>query len=247
MLGRKATGVAGSRSTPAGTAAEAATGIENQGVAGAEGERGLLIAALYARVSTDKQERNETIASQLDALQRAAAEGGYVVAPEHVFVDARHSGGRLDRPALDRLRDHAAEGVFEVVLAYSPDRLARQYAHQVLVIEELQRAGCRVVFLNHAFGESPEQRMLLQIQGVFAEYERALIKDRMRRGRLFAARQGRLTWGNPPYGYSYRPKADNTPQQLVVDEAEAEIVRLMYGWLIAARLQRRLGPLAWCV
>jgi site-specific DNA recombinase len=146
MLGRKATGVAGSRSTPAGTAAEAATGIENQGVAGAEGERGLLIAALYARVSTDKQERNETIASQLDALQRAAAEGGYVVAPEHVFVDAHHSGGRLDRPALDRLRDHAAEGVFEVVLAYSPDRLARQYAHQVLVIEELQRVGCRVVF-----------------------------------------------------------------------------------------------------
>ena len=92
------------------------------------------------------------------------------------------------------------------------------------MIEELQRAGCRVVFLNHAFGESPEQRMLLQIQGVFAEYERALIKDRMRRGRLFAARQGRMTWGNPPYGYRYRPKADNTPQQLVVDEAEAEIV-----------------------
>ena len=107
MLRRKAAGVAGSRSTPAGTAAEAATGIERQGVAGAEGERGLLIAALYARVSTDKQERNETIASQLDALQRAAAEGGYVVAPEHVFVDAHHSGGRLDRPALDRLRGPA--------------------------------------------------------------------------------------------------------------------------------------------
>jgi site-specific DNA recombinase len=130
------------------------------------------IAAIYARVSTEKQEKDETIASQLDALQRAAAEGGYDVAPEHIFVDGHHSGARLDRPALDRLRDLAAEGTFEAVLVARPDRLARQYAYQVLLIEELTRAGCRVVFLNHAFDETPEQQMLLQIQGVFAEYER---------------------------------------------------------------------------
>jgi site-specific DNA recombinase len=197
---------------------------------------GVVIAALYARVSTEKQEKDETIASQLDALRRAAVEGGYEVAPEHVFVDAHHSGARLDRPALDRLRDLAAEGTFEAVLVYSPDRLARQYAHQVIVIEELTRAGCRVVFLNHAFGQSPEEQMLLQIQGVFAEYERALIKERLRRGRLFAARQGRATWGNPPYGYTYRPKTDTTPQQLVIHEAEAEIVRQMYRWLIEEEL-----------
>jgi site-specific DNA recombinase len=196
----------------------------------------VIIAALYARVSTDKQEKDETIASQLDALQRAAAADGYEVAPEHIFVDAHHSGASLDRPALDQLRDVAAEGTFEAVLVASPDRLARQYAHQVLLIEELARVGCRVVFLNHAFGDSPEQQMLLQIQGVFAEYERALIKERMRRGRLFAARQGRRSWANPPFGYSYRPKTEATPPQLVINEAEAEVVRQMYRWLVEEEL-----------
>jgi site-specific DNA recombinase len=187
-------------------------------------------------VSTDKQEKAETIASQLDSLQQAAAQGGYEVAPDHVFTDAHHSGARLDRPALDRLRDLAAEGTFEAVLVSSPDRLARQYAHQVLLVEELTRMGCRVVFLNHPFGESPEQQMLLQIQGVFAEYERALIKERMRRGRLFAARQGRATWAHAPYGFRYLPKTEATPQQLVIEEAEAEVVRQMYRWLVEDEL-----------
>ena len=71
------------------------------------------------------------------------------------------------------------------MLVCSPDRLARNYAYQVLAIDEFKRAGCEVVFLNHAFGDSPEQQMLLQMQGVFAEYERALITERTRRGRLF--------------------------------------------------------------
>ncbi len=220
MLGCETTRVASDRPGATGAPVEptarstgpSATG-DRSSVPG-DRDQGVIIAALYARVSTDKQEQHETMASQLDALQRAAVEGGYEVVPEHVFVDAHHSGARLDRPALDRLRDLAADGTFEAVLVYSPDRLARQYAHQVLLIEELARAGCRVIFLNHALGESPEQQMLLQIQGVFAEYERALIKERMRRGRLFAARQGRATWANAPYGFSYRPKTEAVPQQL---------------------------------
>ncbi|MDQ6740872.1 MAG: recombinase family protein [Actinomycetota bacterium] len=213
----------------AGSSADPGTGQSR--AQGAE-RRGVTIAALYARVSTDKQEKDETIASQLDALQRAAAAGGYAVAPEHVFVDGHHSGARLDRPALDRLRDLAADGTFEAVLVARPDRLARQYAHQVLLIEELTRTGCRVVFLNHAGDETPEQQMLLQIQGVFAEYERELIKERMRRGHLFAARQGRRSWSNPPYGYRYQPKTETAPQQLLVHAVEAEVVRQMYRWLV---------------
>ncbi|MDP9380764.1 MAG: recombinase family protein, partial [Chloroflexota bacterium] len=105
-----------------------------------------------------------------------------------------------------------------------------------VVIEELQRAGCEVVFLNHAYGESPEERMLLQMQGVFAEYERALIKERVRRGRLFAARQGRINWCNPPYGYRLIRKTEHTPQQLLVDETEAEVVRQLYRWLVEESL-----------
>lgn len=238
MLGCETTCLASHRLGATGTATEPNRRDTGGGGDGAgrdlssDRDRGIIVAALYARVSTDKQEKNDTIASQLDALHRTAAEGTYEVAPDHVFVDAHHSGARLDRPALDRLRDLAAEGSFEAVLVYSPDRLARQYAHQVLLIEELAQSGCRVIFLNQAFGDSPEQQMLLQIQGVFAEYERTLIKERMRRGRLFAARQGRATWANPPYGYGYRPKTDTTPQQLVINEAEAEAVRQMYQWLV---------------
>ena len=103
-------------------------------------------------------------------------------------------------------------------------------------MEELQRTGCEVVFLNHAFGETPEERMLLQIQGVFAEYERALIKERSRRGRLFAARQGRVNWSHAPYGYRLIRKTESTPQKLVVDETEAEVVRQIFRWCVEDRL-----------
>ncbi len=193
-------------------------------------------AALYARVSTDKQERQETIESQLDGLHQAVAAGAYEVPAGSVFVDQHASGARLDRPALDRLRDLAAEGAFDAVLVWSPDRLARRYAYQVVLMEELARCGCEVVFVHHPFGQSPEEQMLLQIQGVFAEYERALIQERTRRGQLFAARQGRVNWGNPPYGYTYIRKTATSPQHLVINEAEAEVVRQMYRWCVEEQL-----------
>ncbi len=106
-------------------------------------------AALYARVSTDKQEREETIESQLDALHHAVEMGAYEVPASGVFVDENASGTRLDRPALDRLRDLAAEGAFDAVMVWSPDRLARRYAYQVVLMEELARGGCEVVFVHH--------------------------------------------------------------------------------------------------
>jgi len=195
------------------------------------------LAAAYARVSTDRQEKQETIASQLDALQKAAEDSGYDLPAEFLFIDDGYSGSTLDRPALDRLRDLVNEGALDVVLIYAPDRLARHYAYQVVVLEEFKRAGCEVRFLNHAFGQSPEEQMLLQIQGVFAEYERALIKERTRRGRLFAARQGRVNWGgNPSYGFRYIRKTETDPQQLVVDETEVALVQQLYRWVVEEEL-----------
>ena len=193
-------------------------------------------AALYARVSTEKQEREETVASQVDLLQQTAKARGYEVLPGNLFIDDGVSGTRLDRPALERLRDLAAEGAFEVVLVTAPDRLARRYAYQVVLVEELTRSGCEVVFVHQSLGASPEEQMLLQMQGVFAEYERALIHERTRRGQLFAARQGRVNWGNPPYGYTYIHKTTTTPQHLVVNEAEAEVVRQIYRWCVEEQL-----------
>jgi len=166
----------------------------------AAGESSLTRAALYARVSTEKQEREETVASQIELLYKAAAAAGYAITPTSVFIDEGVSGTRLDRPALDRFRDLVAEGAFEVLLVTVPDRLARRYAYQVLLVEEFHRCGCEVVFVQPPLGTSPEEQMLVQMQGVFAEYERALLQERTRRGRLFAARQGRVNWGKPPYG-----------------------------------------------
>jgi resolvase-like protein len=109
---------------------------------------GLKLAVAYARVSTDRQEQQDTIASQVDALQRAALQSGYALPAEFLFIDDGYSGASLDRPALDRLRDLVHEGAIEVVLVTAPDRLARHYAYQVVVLEEFTRAGCEVRFLN---------------------------------------------------------------------------------------------------
>src|SRR3954449_9595672 len=103
-------------------------------------------AAIYARVSTERQERQQTIESQLAAL-RAWAEG-HQLSDRHVFRDEGYSGARLDRPGLDALRDAVRDG--EVLGVLAPDRLMRRYAYQVLLLEEFRRAGCAVAFLNRA-------------------------------------------------------------------------------------------------
>jgi site-specific DNA recombinase len=187
-----------------------------------------MLVAAYARVSTDRQDREQTIDSQVDALRRAAEQRGWHLAADLICRDDGRTGTTLARPGLDRLRDLVAEGTCAAVLVCSPDRLARNFAHQVLVIDEFRRVGCEVVFLNHAFGDSPEQPMRLQMQGVFAEYERALMLERTRRGRLFWARQGRVNWGGTPtYGYRLSPRTESLPRQLVVEESEAAVVRQM--------------------
>ncbi len=132
-----------------------------------------MYAALYARVSTERQGRDQTIDSQLTALRVWAAANGYEVTEDHVYLDQGVSGSRLDRPGLDRLRDAVRDGAVAAIAVLSPDRLARKYAYQVLLLEEFRRAGCAVVFLHHAISEDPNDQLLLQIQGAIAEYERA--------------------------------------------------------------------------
>lgn len=188
--------------------------------------------ALYARVSTERQERQQTVDSQLAALRCWAAELGHDVLPLYVFVDEGYSGSRLDRPALDRLRDAAREGEVDAVAVLTPDRLARKYVHQMLLLDELRRAGCDVLFVQRPISDDPNDQLLLQIQGAVAEYERALLGERFRRGKLQKARSGQYVGGRPPYGYRYVPRAEAAPGHLVIDEAEADLVRMLYPWLI---------------
>jgi site-specific DNA recombinase len=123
-------------------------------------------AAIYARVSSDRQKENHTIASQVTALVQYAETHGYVVPAEWQFQDEGYSGATLLRPGLEALRDLAAGGQLEAVLIYSPDRLSRKYAYQVLLVEELSRCGVEVIFLKSPSGESPEDQLLVQFQGI---------------------------------------------------------------------------------
>src|SRR6185437_2325099 len=116
-----------------------------------------------------------------------------------------------------------------------PDRLARRYAYQVVLLEEFRRAGCDVEFVHRPISDDPHDQLLLQIQGAVAEYERALLGERFRRGKLQKARAGHWTSGRSPYGYRYVPARDGVPAHLEVEEAEAEVVRMLYRWLIDER------------
>ena len=207
-------------------------------------------AALYARVSTELQEKEQTIQSQLAAITRYAEAHGFVTSPALTYADEGFSGGQLERPALDELRDHAREGRFEVVVVLCPDRLARRYAYQVLLLEELRREGIAVHFCERPISDSPDDQLLLQIQGAVAEYERAKILERARRGRLHRARMGELGPSRLPYGYRYAAKKHGGDGQIRVDEAEAALVRQVFDWYACERetlygLLGKLNASAW--
>jgi site-specific DNA recombinase len=185
--------------------------------------------ALYARVSTQRQADRGTIGSQLQVLREQVTAAGDELVGE--YVDDGHSGARLDRPALDALRDAAESGLFEAVWCLSPDRLARAYAYQVLVLDELARFGVAVRFTDSAGlpTDDPQATLLTQVQGVIAEYEKAKIAERYRRGKLFRARAGEITTWKTSYGYRRVSRSAATgPAHLQIYEPEATVVRRIF-------------------
>ncbi len=190
-------------------------------------------AAIYARVSSEQQADARTVESQLAALRERASADGVELADELRFIDEGYSGATLVRPALERLRDLAAAGGLDRLYVHSPDRLARKYAYQVLLLDELAHAGVEVVFLNRALGESPEDELLLQVQGMVAEYERAKILERSRRGKRHAAHTGVVSvLSGAPYGYRYVAKADGGgAARYEIALEEARVVRQVFEWV----------------
>jgi site-specific DNA recombinase len=187
-------------------------------------------AAIYARVSSARQKKDQTIGSQTAALREHAAGSGLEVPQEWVFEDEGHSGATLVRPGLEALRDLAAQGCLDVVLVYSPDRLARKFAYQALLIEEFARAGVRVEFVkNGARGDSPEDQLLVQFQGMFAEYEKAQLMERYRRGKAYRARTGSVNvLSGAPFGYRYVRKTDLAGAVYEISETEAALVAELF-------------------
>src|SRR3954453_16740067 len=217
--------------------------------------------AIYARVSGEQQAKEDTIASQLEAVSQRIVSDTLECDPELRFVDDGYSGSILARPALERLRDQAAAGAIDRLYMLDPDRLSRKYAYQVLILEELTRCGVEVVFLRNPVGRSPEADLLLQVQGMIAEYERAKILERCRRGKQHAARRGSVNvLSGAPYGYRYvgKHEGEGEARYQVVAE-EARVVRKIFEWVgqercsigeVCRRLQRegiasRTGKPAW--
>jgi len=205
-------------------------------------------AGLYARVSSEQQAQQDTIASQLEALQQRIQQDGIALEEELCFVDEGYSGSTLLRPSLERLRDMAAAGGLDRLYVHSPDRLARKYAYQVLLIDELRRCGVEVIFLNRTIGTSPEDDLLLQVQGMVAEYERAKILERSRRGKRHAGHRGRVNvLSGAPYGYRYISEhkgGGEASYQIRLEEAHT--VQQIFEWVAQDRLSigevcRRLG------
>lgn len=188
---------------------------------------------LYARVSSDHQAEQETVASQVAGLRSRIERDGDRLNPNDVYVDEGYSGASLIRPALERLRDRAAQGGLDRLYVHSPDRLARRYAYQVLLLEELKRHRVEVVFLNGSMGDTPDQALLVQVQGMIAEYERALIAERCRRGKLHRGQSGSVNvLSGAPYGYLYVRKDEGEPARYQMLLHEARTVRNIFRWLV---------------
>ncbi len=183
-------------------------------------------AALYARVSSERQEKEQTIGSQLDALRSYANHHGLELVEE--FIDEGYSAARLDRPGLDRMRDLAEHGSFEVLLTYCTDRLARKFVLQALILEELEQFGVKVIFLEGGAADDPQSKLMHQITGAVAEFERAKITERYRRGKLYRARRGEIVSPDVPYGYLRIPRRDGIAAHAELEPAEAVIVRRIF-------------------
>jgi site-specific DNA recombinase len=195
-------------------------------------DKATIRAAIYARVSSDQQVQEHTIGSQVEALEGRVREDGLDVEDSLRFIDEGQSGAVLVRPALERLRDQAAAGLIDRLYVHSPDRLARKYAYQILLVEEFQRCGIEVVFLNHEIGDQPEEQLLLQMQGMIAEYERAKILERSRRGKMHAARNGSVSvFSKAPYGYRYISKREgHGVARFEVIASEAQTLMTIFEW-----------------
>jgi site-specific DNA recombinase len=199
--------------------------------------------ALSARVSSDQQAQHNTIASQLGAIQAFATARGVRIDPALIFADNGISGTTLMRPKLDLLRDKAVAGDIDQVLMLSPDRLARKSTHQLLLVEEFKTLGVSITFVNRPIATSPEAQLLLQMQGVLAEYEREKILERHRRGKLHKAQQGNVSvLSGAPYGYVYIPATATENARYEILEREAAIVRRVFHLLVNE--QQSIGAIA---
>jgi site-specific DNA recombinase len=193
-------------------------------------------AAIYVRVSSVKQKEGENVQSQISALADYADKNGYSIPNGWVFKDEGFSGSILQRPALESLREVVQEGLIDAILVYSPDRLSRKYAYQLLLEIEFQRQGVELIILNTPRAKNPEEQLSLHFKSIFAEYERAQIVERCRRGRNYRAKQGSVSViPTAPIGYDYISKSATSLPQYIINK-DARIVKKIFSYYVEKRL-----------
>lgn len=187
------------------------------------------LAATYARVSTARQEEEQTVKTQLSAVNELVQKSDFNVV-EH-YVDEGWSGDVLARPSLDKLRQDAKAKLWEVLVVYDPDRIARRYSYQELVLDELREAGVEVVFVTVSSPKNSEEKILHGVRGLFAEYERAKIGERFRLGKLRKIKEGHILVSQPLYGYNYVLKNERVHGYYEINEEEARVVKMIFDWV----------------
>ena len=185
-------------------------------------------AAIYARVSTDWQaEHGYSLETQVSACEKYAADLG--AASVTKYIDDGYSGAYLDRPRLDALRDALRAKIYDVVIVYTPDRLARRLSHQLLITEEIEKSGATLHFVNAEYKTTPEGQLFYQMQGAFAEYEREKIKERTMRGKRGKLKSGKPISDSGVYGYDW----DSTTKNYIINPIESQIVRQIFDMYIS--------------
>lgn len=184
-------------------------------------------AAIYARVSSDQQEKDGTIESQVAELKRQVAKtGGTLV---HEYIDNGYSGYYLDRPAMNQLREDIKTNEFEAVYFLVADRIAREATYQNIIVGELIRNKKQIVIGGKDYHNNPENKLTLTVLGAVSEFERARIIERSMRGRKYWLKQGVLmSNGSQTYGYTYHKRTDTSHPSYTINKQEAEVVRKIF-------------------
>ena len=188
-------------------------------------------AVLYARVSgDDRGKEGRNLAGQLEMCREFALENGWKIVAELSEDDRGASGASFELPELNRAREMAQKGEFDVLVVREIDRLSRKLAKQLIVEEQLNRARVEVVYVLASYENSPEGRLNKHIRATIAEYEREKIAERMVRGRRQVVKNGKIMLhGNkPPFGYRLAEDGRN----LEIHEEESAVVRLIYTWYV---------------
>jgi site-specific DNA recombinase len=196
-------------------------------------DKQLKLIATYSRVSENPDEEERTIKNQLMTFAEQAEKNNWQIVQE--YKDDDWSGDILERPSLDRLRLDAKNKnrAWEAVLIYDPDRLARRYSYQELVMDELREAGVEIMFVTVSAPKNSEDKILHGVRGLFAEYERAKITERFRLGKLRKVKEGHVLTTEAPYGYRYIRNNKETKKHgyYVIEEEEAKVVKMIFSWV----------------